>query len=130
MVGRCAMSYVLNQPFEYWTSTQENKMASICPEFKCLGCLVFKWHLNTGPFGIQTFFNHLNTELVWYSDPHYHNTNSNSVHYNLVVYAKKLLIFEITQLASEHGIAQAYFDQFKLKSKKSFFQSCFVMIGK
>ena len=30
--------------------------------------LVFKWHLNTGPFGILPFFNHLNTKLVWYSD--------------------------------------------------------------
>ena len=28
------MSYVLDQPVEYQTSTKENKMASICPVFK------------------------------------------------------------------------------------------------
>ena len=31
---------------------------------------VFKWHSNSGPFGIQPFIDHLNTELVGYSDPH------------------------------------------------------------
>ena len=40
------------------------------PEFKCLGYLVFKWHSNTRPFGIQPLFNHLYTEQVRYSDPH------------------------------------------------------------
>ena len=48
----------------------ENKMASICPVFKWLGCLIFKWHLNTRPFSIQPLFDHLNTRLVRYSDPH------------------------------------------------------------
>ena len=41
----------------YWTSTLKNKIVFICP--------VFKWHL-----GVQPFFDHLNTKLVWYSDPH------------------------------------------------------------
>ena len=45
-------------------------MASICLVFKWLGCLVFKWHSKTRPFGIQPLFEHLNTRLVWYSDPH------------------------------------------------------------
>ena len=36
-----------------------------------LSCTVFKWHLNTGPFDIQPLFDHLNTKLVGYSDPHY-----------------------------------------------------------
>ena len=31
---------------------------------------VFKWHSNNGPFGNQTTFDHLNTRLVRYSDPH------------------------------------------------------------
>ena len=31
---------------------------------------VIKWHLNTGPFCDQTTFNHSNTRLVGYSDPH------------------------------------------------------------
>ena len=46
-------------------------MALICPVFKWLGCLVFQWLSNTGPFGIQSnlFFDHSNTELAWYSDP-------------------------------------------------------------
>ena len=38
--------------------------------FKLLGCSVCKLHLNAEPFGIYPFFHHLNTELVWYSDPH------------------------------------------------------------
>ena len=45
-------------------------MASICPVFKWLVCLVFKWHSKTRPFGIQPLFDHLNTRLVRYSD-HY-----------------------------------------------------------
>ena len=44
-------------------------MVSTCPVSKWLGCLVFKWHSTTGPFGIQPLLDHLNTELVWYSDP-------------------------------------------------------------
>ena len=31
---------------------------------------VFKWHLNTGPFSYRAIFDHLNTRMVWYSDPH------------------------------------------------------------
>ena len=57
MFGVCALSYALDQQFEYWTSTNENKMVSICP--------VFKWHSNTRPFGIQPIFDRLNTRLVW-----------------------------------------------------------------
>ena len=45
-------------------------MASICLVFKCLGSTVFKWHSKTRPFGIQPLFDHLNTRLVWDSDPH------------------------------------------------------------
>ena len=33
-------------------------------------CPVLKWDFNTGPFGIQPYFNHLNTKPVRYSDPH------------------------------------------------------------
>ena len=42
-----AMSYVLDQKFKSRTTTYENKMASIFPVFKWLGCPVFKWHLKT-----------------------------------------------------------------------------------
>ena len=38
--------------------------------FKWSGCPVIKWHSNTGPFGVPYFFNHSNTKLIWYSDPH------------------------------------------------------------
>ena len=31
---------------------------------------VFKWHSNNGSFGDRTIFDHLNTRLVRYSDPH------------------------------------------------------------
>ena len=31
---------------------------------------VFKWHSNNGSFGDRTTFDHLNTRLVRYSDPH------------------------------------------------------------
>ena len=44
-------------------------MATINSVFKRLGCSAFKWHLNTIPFGIQPLLDHLNTKLVWYSDP-------------------------------------------------------------
>ena len=70
MVHLCAMSYKLDQSFEYWTSTKENKMASICPVFNWLGCPVFKWHSNTVTFGRQPLLHHLNTELVQYSENH------------------------------------------------------------
>ena len=42
-------SYVLDQPFKYWTNRWESKMASISLEFKRSSSPVFKWHLNTGP---------------------------------------------------------------------------------
>ena len=45
-------------------------MADICLVFTMLSCLVFKWHLKTGPFEIQTTFHHSNTGLVRYSDLH------------------------------------------------------------
>ena len=45
-------------------------MAIICLVFTMLSCLVFKWHLKTGPFEIQTTFHHSNTGLVRYSDLH------------------------------------------------------------
>ena len=31
---------------------------------------VFKWHLNNGPFGNRTTFDHLHVRLVQHSDPH------------------------------------------------------------
>ena len=31
---------------------------------------LFKWHLNAGPFSVQTTFKPSNTRLVQYSDPH------------------------------------------------------------
>ena len=34
-------------------------MVSICLVFKLWGCPVFKWHSNTGPFGIQPLFDQL-----------------------------------------------------------------------
>ena len=43
---------ILYRPFKFWTSTLENKMVSICPLFKWLGCPVLKWHSKTRPFGI------------------------------------------------------------------------------
>ena len=43
---------------------------NICPLFKWLGCTVFKWNSKTRPFGIQPLFDHLNTRLAQYSDPH------------------------------------------------------------
>ena len=45
-------------------------MVAICPVLKQLGSPVFKWHSNTRPFVHPTPFDHLNTRLVWYSDPH------------------------------------------------------------
>ena len=56
MVSLSAVSYVLDQAFIYRTSTQYNK-ARLCV-----------WY--TGPFGIWSLFNHLNTFLVRSSDPH------------------------------------------------------------
>ena len=44
-------------------------MASICLVFKWLGYLVFKWHSNTGLFGILLLLDHLNSELVRHSNP-------------------------------------------------------------
>ena len=46
-------------------------MAYICPIFKWLVCPGFKWHSKTRQFGIQLFFDYLNTRLVQYSDPHF-----------------------------------------------------------
>ena len=51
---------------------------SICTIFKWLGCLVFKWHSKTRPF---SSFYHLNTEQVWYSDPHWLLLRSTPVSY-------------------------------------------------
>ena len=70
MVDLWVVSYVLDPPFKYQISISEKKMASICPVFKWLGCLVFKWHSKTRPFGIQPLFDHSNTRRVRYSDPH------------------------------------------------------------
>ena len=39
-------------------------------EYRTKFSLVFKWHSDNRPFGDWTTFNHLNTRLVWYSDPH------------------------------------------------------------
>ena len=39
-------------------------------EFRTKFSPIFKWHLNNGPFGDWTTFDHLNTRLVRYSDPH------------------------------------------------------------
>ena len=39
-------------------------------EYRTKSSPVFKWHSNNGPFGDHTTFNHLNTRLVRYSDPH------------------------------------------------------------
>ena len=47
------------------------KMASICPVFKWSDCPIFKWHSNTRPFGIRPLFDHFNTKLGKYSDPHW-----------------------------------------------------------
>ena len=44
-------------------------MMSICPVFKLSGCSVFK-RSKTGPFCVQPLFNHLNTKLVQYLNPH------------------------------------------------------------
>ena len=41
-----------------------------CSEHRTKFCPVFKWHLSNRPFGDQTTFDHLNTRLVRYSDPH------------------------------------------------------------
>ena len=54
-------------------------MASICTVFKWLGCLLFKWHSKTRPFGIQPLFDHLNNKLVRYSYPHSSSRHSKSV---------------------------------------------------
>ena len=57
-----------------WTSSWENKMASICLVFKWSGYPVFKWHLKTSPktgsIGILPLSDHLNTKLARYSDLH------------------------------------------------------------
>ena len=64
MVSLCNISYVLDRPFKYQTNTEETKTASICPVFKWLGCLLFKWHADTTPFSIQPLLNHFNTKFV------------------------------------------------------------------
>ena len=56
----CTRSPTIPIPDEYIRKQD----ATIFMVFKWLSCLVFKWHLNTGPFGILPFFNHLNTELT------------------------------------------------------------------
>ena len=38
--------------------------------FKWSGCQVLKCHSNTGQLSAQYFFDHSNTELIWYSDSH------------------------------------------------------------
>ena len=39
-------------------------------EYRTKSSPVFKWHSNNGPFDNRTTFDHLNTRLVRYSDPH------------------------------------------------------------
>ena len=70
MVDLWTISYVLDEPFEYWTSTKKSQIASICFVFKWSGFPVIKWRSKTRPFVIQPLCNHLNTEIVRYSDPH------------------------------------------------------------
>ena len=41
-----------------------------CMEYRTKFSPVFKWHSNNGPFGDRKTFDHLNTRLVWNSDPH------------------------------------------------------------
>ena len=48
-----------NVPVFKWQSKYQTKFSP-----------VFKWHLNNRPFGDQTTFDHFNTRLVRYSDPH------------------------------------------------------------
>ena len=59
MVVQYSYHHLNSSPgFKWWSEYHTN----FCP--------VFKGHLNTGPFGHRTTFDHLNTRLVWYSDPH------------------------------------------------------------
>ena len=43
-----------------------DKMAVICPDFYWLD---FRFHLKSGPFATQPLFSHLESRLVWISDP-------------------------------------------------------------
>ena len=48
--------------------------------------LVFKWHSNNWPFGDRTTFDHSNTRLVQYSDPHFiAKTNEKIKCYHLLI---------------------------------------------
>ena len=80
-----------NSQSEYWIEVSDlkttNKMVSISP--------VFKWHSKTGPFGIWPLFDHLNTELDWYSDPH--------CNYKDKSYFTSLLLAETAFSVSEQG---------------------------
>ena len=46
-------------------------MVSICPVFKWLSCWVYRWHLHTGPFGVQPLFDHLNSNKLGIKIPYY-----------------------------------------------------------
>ena len=46
------LSYVLDRPSEYqYIRKQDGVRLSV---FKWLGCPVFKWHFNAGPFGVDS----------------------------------------------------------------------------
>ena len=57
--GDLNTDHLNNKLFEVWISNGS-----------ALGCLVFKWHLNTGPSGIQPLFNKFEYQTSRNSDPH------------------------------------------------------------
>ena len=98
---KCATSYVLGRPFEYQTSTQENKMASICRVLKWLGCLVF----NTGPLSIQPLFDHLNIKLrssVFRSTLQSNNLDSHCTSYKKQGF-QKVSLFNFVSFLLQNG---------------------------
>ena len=51
--------------------------------------LTLKWRSNNRPFKDQTTFDHSNTKLVWYSDPHFNRETKNT---------KKIFFIVVQQL--------------------------------
>ena len=54
-----------NGPVFKWWSEYQTKFSP-----------VFKWHSNNGPFDDHTTFDHSNTRIVQYSDPHSKQQNT------------------------------------------------------
>ena len=66
VIAQKMLPIILNVTNINRTVHEKNKRSSICTVFQWLGYPVFKWHSKT----IHPLFDHLKSQLVWYSDPH------------------------------------------------------------